>query len=204
MEHGYKTLISAPVGEYKEKGSKFLAYAAHVQSEEDIKEFLEQVRKEHPKSRHLCYAYILGDQKETQFANDDGEPSGTAGKPILNQILSADLSYCCVGVIRYFGGTKLGASGLVRAYKSAAENALNQAKIKNLEICQLFSLKFDYEVNGVVNGLVNKYNAQIVEQAFEMDCFYLLALEQNLASKFEEELVLLNSLKFKKEGLQAI
>lgn len=204
MEHGYKTLVKAPIGEYKEKGSKFIGYAGHVKSDEDVKAFLDEVRKEHPKSRHLCYAYILGDKKETQFVNDDGEPSGTAGKPILNQILSADLTYTCVGVIRYFGGTKLGASGLVRAYKSAAEDCLNQAEIKSLTIYQMYGVRFSYDMNGSVNSLINKLNLKIVDQKFEMDGYYTLAVEQDRTKNFEEEIALLNTVKCKKEALKAL
>lgn len=120
----YLTLLAPSTGEYKEKGSKFLAYAYNIDHEDSLQEIIGMLRSEHIKARHFCYAYRIGTDNNRFRANDDGEPSGTAGKPILSQIISFGLSNTIVVVVRYFGGTKLGASGLVHAYKEAAREAL--------------------------------------------------------------------------------
>lgn len=128
-EDSFYTLATPSEGEYKEKGSKFLAFAYPVKTEEDIKNHIEGLKKKFYDARHHCYAYMLGYEKDVFRANDDGEPSSTAGKPILGQILSADISDVLIVVVRYFGGKKLGASGLIYAYKTAAATAIENAKI---------------------------------------------------------------------------
>ncbi|PLX14682.1 MAG: YigZ family protein, partial [Marinilabiliales bacterium] len=125
----YLTISKPSEGLFKDRGSKFLAFAYPVSSEEEIKAFQEQLRSDYHDARHHCYAYMLGPKKENYRANDDGEPSSTAGKPILGQIRSFDLTNILIVVIRYFGGTKLGVGGLINAYKTAAEEALKNAKI---------------------------------------------------------------------------
>lgn len=128
-EDSFYTLEAPATGEYKEKGSKFLAFAYPVKTQEDIKNHLDNLKKKYYDARHHCYAYMLGYSKEVFRANDDGEPSSTSGKPILGQILSADISDVLIVVVRYFGGKKLGASGLIQAYKTAAMMAIENAKI---------------------------------------------------------------------------
>ena len=204
MSYTYKILCNRPEGEYKEKGSKFIGYGAHVANEEEVKLFIESVRKLHPKSRHCCYAYILGDHQETQVVNDDGEPSGTAGKPILNQILSAELTYCCVGVIRYFGGTKLGASGLVRAYKAGAEDALNNGAFIEKQLLQVVQLSYNYDLIGPVNSLINKLKCKVVKQQFEMSCVSEIAILPEQQSKLEEEAILIKGLKVELLDISAL
>ncbi len=125
----YKTIEEASTGIYKEKGSKFLAFAYPVATEYEVKDILDGLKKEYYDARHHCYAYVLGADKDKFRANDDGEPSSTGGKPILGQILSNDLTNIFIVVVRYFGGTKLGVSGLINAYRSAASDAINNAKI---------------------------------------------------------------------------
>ncbi|MEM6700850.1 MAG: YigZ family protein, partial [Bacteroidota bacterium] len=129
MSDQYKTLAAPSTGEFKDRGSKFFAYAFPVETETEVATALEQVKKEHFKARHHCYAYRLGMDKNNFRANDDGEPSGMAGRPILGQIDSWELTDVFIVVVRYFGGTKLGTSGLINAYKKSAMDALEQAEI---------------------------------------------------------------------------
>ena len=129
LDDTYKTIASTSEGIYKEKGSKFLAFAIPVVSEAEIKEHIDKIKKEYYDARHHCYAYILGADKATYRINDDGEPSGTAGRPIHGQLLSKDLTNTLVVVVRYFGGIKLGVSGLITAYKAATKDALDNAVV---------------------------------------------------------------------------
>lgn len=164
----YQTLAALSQGIYKEKGSKFLAYAKSVYTEEDIKTLLNQVKKEHPKARHHCYAYRLGmDKKANYRANDDGEPSGTAGKPILGQIDSYELTNVMVIIVRYFGGTKLGVSGLIRAYKTATKIAFEEADLITKKIMCHFELSFDYISMNAVMKIIKKEDLQITKQFYE-------------------------------------
>jgi uncharacterized YigZ family protein len=140
----YHTLKQLSTGMYKEKGSKFIALAVPCYSEDDVKFYLEQWRKEHFQSRHLCYAYRLGWKKDRYRANDDGEPNNSAGAPILGQIQSFDLTNVLVGVVRYFGGTKLGVGGLIQAYKTAAYEALNAGEIQICELKRHFNVTVSF------------------------------------------------------------
>ena len=140
----YYTLSKPSEGIFKDKGSKFIAKAFPVFSETEIKAIQEQLRSEYHDARHHCYAYMLGADKKVFRANDDGEPSSTAGKPILGQIKSFELTNVLIVVIRYFGGTKLGVSGLIHAYKTATEEALKNAEIVKKTLLDYYQLKFDY------------------------------------------------------------
>ena len=144
MTDTYQTIAAPSVGEYKEKGSKFIAYTFAVHSEAEVKAQLEGLKKEHSKARHHCYAYRLGLDGKLFRANDDGEPSGTAGRPILGQIDSFGLSNVLAVVVRYFGGTKLGTAGLKRAYKESTKAAFQQAVIVEKIVEDQFSITFDY------------------------------------------------------------
>lgn len=152
----YQTIAAPCMGVYKEKGSKFIAYAFEVHSEQDVKAFLEEVRQEHFKARHHCYAYRIGLEGKRFRANDDGEPSGTAGRPILGQIDSFGLANVLVIVVRYFGGTKLGTSGLKRAYKSSTIDALEQASIEERIVEQHFEVVFEYAATSAVMNFLKK------------------------------------------------
>ena len=134
MVEAYKTLSKKGEGVYKEKGSKFLAFAYHVENDEAIRDVLEDIKKVYFDARHHCYAYVLGPERKVFRANDDGEPNHSAGDPILGQINSKELTNTLVVVVRYFGGTKLGVSGLITAYRTAAEEALDAAQITTIEI----------------------------------------------------------------------
>lgn len=145
----------------KEKSSKFYAYAYPVKTEEDIQVYIDQLKKDHLKARHYCYAYILGPDKMQFRANDDGEPSGTAGKPILGQIEKLNLTDTLVVVVRYFGGTKLGTSGLIKAYKESAAIALNQASIKEFFIMAKVLITTSFDQIGPIMNLVSNSNLEI-------------------------------------------
>lgn len=162
----YKTLKNTAEGFYKEKGSKFFAFAYPADSEESVKHYLELLQKTHPKARHVCYAWITGKAGENQRANDDGEPSGTAGLPVLNQIKSAGLTNTVVAVVRYFGGVKLGTAGLRNAYKTAAANALSKAGIIEKAETRCIEVTYNYEDTGMVMQIVNTHKLKILHQAY--------------------------------------
>lgn len=172
------TIASLSSGEFRDRGSKFLAYAFPVRSENECQLRLEEVRKEHPKARHHCYAYRLGLDKNNFRANDDGEPSGTAGRPILGQIDSFNLTNVFVVVVRYFGGTLLGTSGLIHAYRSSAMEALRQAEIVEQVLEDIFQLTFDYALMSDVMNAVKKLELRILSQEFNLDGRLEVAIRQ--------------------------
>ena len=179
----YKEIKSATTGVYKEKGSKFIAYSFPVHSEENVKEKLEEVKKLEHSARHHCYAYILKPDKSAQRANDDGEPSSTAGKPILGQILSNDLTNILIVVVRYFGGVKLGVPGLIRSYKTAALDAISNSEIITKIIKEQFAVSFKYPQMNEVMRLVKEYNLELVNTDFQIECNLIFAVAK---SKSEE------------------
>ncbi|MCB0594055.1 MAG: YigZ family protein [Lewinellaceae bacterium] len=162
----YKTVAGPAHGEYKDRGSKFLAYAFPVYAEEEWQARLEEVRREHPKARHHCYAYRLGLDGNNFRANDDGEPSGTAGRPILGQIDSFELVNILVIVVRYFGGTLLGASGLINAYRESAADALNHAQVVERTVEEIYRITFDYALMSQVMGSIKSLDLEMVRQDF--------------------------------------
>ncbi|MEN8928135.1 MAG: YigZ family protein [Flavobacteriales bacterium] len=167
----YQTLKSTSESLFKEKGSKFFGYAFSVFNEEEVKEKLDEIRKLHNTARHHCYGYRLGvGQEERYRANDDGEPSNSAGKPIYGQLLSAEITNVLIVVVRYFGGTKLGVGGLISAYKIAAKEAIDSGIIVTKEIMNYFQIQFDYlEMSGVMN-YVKHQKLEVVSQVFEANC----------------------------------
>ncbi len=170
MIESYHTIKGKAFGEYREKGSKFFAYAHHIESEEEIKEWNAFYRKEHPKARHWCYAYRLDLEGKMFRANDDGEPSGTAGKPILGQIDSKSLTKVLVLVVRYFGGKKLGASGLINAYRTSAANSLKEAKIIEIKIRSYYEVAFAYERMNDLMRMLKHDELKIIEQSYDQQC----------------------------------
>jgi uncharacterized YigZ family protein len=162
----YNTITAASEGIFTDRGSKFIAYAFPIKSEEEIKEYLEEIKKEHWKARHHCYAWRLGIDGNTYRANDDGEPSGTAGKPILGQLDSFEITDTLVVVVRYFGGTKLGVGGLINAYKSAAIDALEQVEIISKTIDNYYKIIYDYSVTSQIMNFINHYELNIIDQQF--------------------------------------
>lgn len=170
MDDHFLTISSVSEGEYKDKGSKFLAFAYPVSSEEEIKEILQSKKKEYYDARHVCYAYRLGFPDEHYRVNDDGEPSGTAGKPIYGQILSAGITDVLILVVRYFGGTKLGVSGLINAYREAARSAIEENRIKQQIITKTLKINFSYErLNDVMRVLKDEQLSDYT-QDFQLDC----------------------------------
>ena len=166
----YKTLLEASSGVYKEKGSKFYSYAYPIDSETDVKIFLQKIKKEHHSARHHCFAYVIGKDGTKFRANDDGEPSGTAGKPILGQINSNSLTNILIIVVRYFGGTLLGTSGLIRAYRAAAAHAIQNGKIVIRTIKKQILIKFPYPLINEVMKVLKEGSYKPIEQEFGDVC----------------------------------
>lgn len=170
MVFSYHTIQGPSTGLYKEKGSKFMAFAYPVSSEVEVKAMLAGLRKEYFDARHHCYAYVLGPEKNLYRASDDGEPNHSAGDPILGQIRSRQLTNVLVVVVRYFGGVKLGVSGLITAYKEAAADALQQAIIKEEEVTNVYTLTYDYAATPDVMKMVKDVDLDILNQSFDDRC----------------------------------
>ena len=179
----YKMLSAPGEGLYKEKGSKFIASAFTVTSEEEVKKALAEVKKKYFDARHHCYAYMIGPDKQCFRSSDDGEPSGTAGKPILNQILSKDVTNVCVVVTRYFGGIKLGVSGLINAYKTAAREALDNAVVIEKTVDEVYSLEFGYPLMNEVMRVMKEEGLEQRNPQFEMDCYLEFSTRKNNADQ---------------------
>lgn len=186
----YKTISTQTEGLYKEKGSKFISFAFHVESEEEVKEIMDRLKKEYYDARHHCYAWRMGNRGEHTRSVDDGEPSSTAGRPILGQILSHELTYILIVVIRYFGGTKLGVSGLIQAYKEAASDALREAEIVERTIDSTVKIRFDYLLMNSVMSVIKEFSPNILEQHFDNDCTMELSIRNreydSMVSKLEK------------------
>jgi uncharacterized YigZ family protein len=186
----YKTITAASEEIlFKEKNSKFFGYAFPVTSEEEVKEILDQLKKEHFSARHWCYAYQIGTEKIQYRANDDGEPNNSAGMPIYGQIQSFEVTNILIVVVRYFGGVKLGVGGLISAYKTAAQMAMENATIIEKTIDKHFIISFGYAHMNKVMRIIKEKNLQIVSQKMEMDCEIEIATRkknvQNLLDTFE-------------------
>jgi uncharacterized YigZ family protein len=166
----YKTIRKPAKGLYKEKGSRFLAFAYPVTSQEEVRQLLESLRKEYHDARHHCYAYMIGSERLTWRINDDGEPSGTGGRPILGQINSAVLTNILIVVIRYFGGTLLGVSGLINAYKTAAAEAIRNSEIIERTLHDYFVITFPYISMNDVMKILKEEEAGQSDQSFAMEC----------------------------------
>ena len=163
----YRTIEKSAEGFYREKGSKFTAYAFPCSDEEEAKGIIARLRKENPSARHVCFAWRFGTDRYHDRFSDDGEPNNSAGKPIFGQILAFDLTNVLIAVVRIFGGTKLGVGGLVRAYKTAAEDALQQAKIIERSVCNYYRLTFPAEETGKAMQILSASDAQILEHGFD-------------------------------------
>ncbi|MCB0630807.1 MAG: YigZ family protein [Saprospiraceae bacterium] len=181
MKDTYHTISSPSTGEFRDRGSKFLSYAFSVYDETTIDGHLEEIKKMHPKARHHCYAWRLGLDGNQFRANDDGEPSGTAGRPILGQIDSFELTNVLVIVVRYFGGTKLGTSGLIHAYKVSTAAALEQAEIEERQLERVYAFTFGYELMSDVMNAVKQYGAEIIQQEFTDKGHIRIAIRQSEA-----------------------
>lgn len=182
----YFSIESPSEGLFKDRGSKFLSFAYPIEKEEDIKAHLQQLRKLHSAARHHCYAFRLGADKSIFRANDDGEPGNTAGKPILGQIQSKDLTNVLVVVVRYFGGTLLGAGGLINAYKLAAADALNAARIVEKTVNEVYRVEFSYEAMNEVMKLVKHESLSLSAKQFEAPCFIEFSIRKQEGGRIYE------------------
>ena len=188
MDDTYLTISRTSEGIYKEKMSKFLAFAIPVSSVEDVKKQLEKYQKEYYDARHVCWAYMLGSQRTDFRSNDNGEPSGTAGKPILGQINSAGLTDILIVVVRYFGGIKLGTSGLIVAYREAASEAIAANEIIERQVEDEVHFGFEYPLTNEVMRIVKEEGPTIVSQIFDMDCEMTLRIRRSLMDNLKKRL----------------
>ena len=188
MTDEFKTIKNTCEGFYSEKRSKFLAFAHHVESVDDIKELLVQYRKKYYDARHVCYAYMLGPERLEFRANDDGEPSSTAGKPILGQINAAELTDILIVVVRYYGGVNLGTSGLIVAYREAAADALAHCEMEWRQVEDVITYSFAYPMMNDVMRIVKEMNPRIVSQTFDNTCEIRLAIRQSEADQLRSRL----------------
>lgn len=187
MQDTYKTILNITEPSlYKDKGSKFYGYAFPVHTEEEITLHIEKLKKEHHKARHWCYAWRMGDSYEQYRINDDGEPSGSAGLPIYGQIQSKEVTNILIVVVRYFGGTKLGVSGLVTAYKTAAQWVLEQSEIVTKTIDNKYQLKFSYTDMNKVQRIFKQMPVEILSQQMEMDCTFIIGIRKSESEKVIE------------------
>lgn len=185
----YKTITDAiSEGFYSEKRSKFLAFAIHVTSEEEVKETVDKYRRKYYDARHVCYAYVLGPERTVFRANDDGEPSSTAGKPIMGQINRLELTDVLVIVVRYYGGINLGTGGLIVAYRTAAANALDKCEIQTLFCEETIEHDFPYIMMDGVMRVIRNNNARILSQKYDNTCEFKLSIKRSLAGKLKAEL----------------
>ena len=184
----YKTIAAPSEGIYTEKRSKFIAIALPVRTVEEVKQYLETYQKKYYDARHVCYAYMLGHERKDFRANDNGEPSGTAGKPILGQINSYELTDVLIIVVRYFGGIKLGTSGLIVAYRTAASEALTNAKIEERTVDDTLTVLFEYPFMNDVMRIVKEEQPDILEQSYDMDCRMTLRIRRSMMNKLRARL----------------
>jgi uncharacterized YigZ family protein len=190
----FKTVQSESEGFFKDKGSKFLSFVYPVESEEEVKQKLDALRKKYFDARHHCYAYMLGETERRFRANDDGEPNHSAGDPILGQIRSKGITNVLIVVVRYFGGVKLGVGGLIAAYKTAAESALASAKIIENEIRQKIRITYSYSSTPEVMRLVKDFELNIITQTFEEECVLKGSFKVKIEDELTKQLHLLKSL----------
>ena len=181
----YLEIQSDTIGIYKEKGSKFIAYAFPVHTESDIKARIDEVKKTEPSASHYCYAYILKHDMSLQRTNDDGEPSSSAGKPILGQIISNKITNILIIVVRYFGGIKLGIPGLIRSYKTAAHNSILEGTIITKTIKEYYQLNFKYNSMNNVMRIIKEFNLEIVQTDFQLECKLIFAVLKSKANTIE-------------------
>jgi uncharacterized YigZ family protein len=184
MAQHYRIITSEGEGLYKEKGSKFLAFAKSVESEEEVKVSLDALRKQFFDARHHCYAFEIGVKQRQTRANDDGEPNHSAGDPILGQIKSNELTNVLVVVVRYFGGTKLGVSGLINAYKTAAKEALSQCTIEDKIVTQNLKIHYPYDSTSQVMRLIDEFSLKINEQIYLESCTLDAEIDEDIKPKF--------------------
>ena len=188
MTDEYRTIANSAEGYYTDKRSKFLAFIHHVENVDEIKDILAAYRKKYYDARHVCYAYMLGAERKDFRANDDGEPSSTAGKPILGQINSNELTDVLIVVVRYYGGVNLGTSGLIVAYREAAADAISHAKIETRQVEETVVYTFAYPAMNDVMRIVKEMQPRIVEQTFDNTCKIVLGIRKSEAEQLRQRL----------------
>lgn len=190
FDDAYRTIESAAEGIFRDKGSKFIAYAYPIRSEDEVKPIIASLRAEHTKARHFCYAYRLTPDRSVFRINDDGEPSGTAGRPILNCLLSEDVTNILMVVVRYFGGTLLGVPGLINAYKTASIEAIKVSSIISKTVNDVYEIYFDYLQMNDVMKLVKEENILVLAQQFDTNCVLKLEIRKaqlnQILNKFDK------------------
>ena len=197
MIDSYRTIQSKSEGTYSELRSKFLAFAHPVTTVEEVKELVDAYAKKYYDARHVCYAYMLGHERLVFRANDNGEPSGTAGKPILGQINSNELTNILIIVVRYFGGVKLGTSGLIQAYKAAAAEAIAAATIIEKTVDEEITITFEYPLMNQVMRVVKEEEPAILSQTFDNDCLMTLAIRASQMPRLRDRLTKIDGLRMK-------
>ena len=195
----YKTIAAIAEGTYSEKRSKFLAFAIPVETVEQVKQYVAEYQKRYYDARHACYAYMLGAERTDFRANDNGEPSGTAGKPILGQINSYGLTNILIIVVRYFGGIKLGTGGLIVAYRQAAIEALENAQIIEKTVDDDITFSFEFPMMNAVMKVVKDLNPQILSQSYDTNCTMTLRIRRGLIPQLRERLSKVETLNFIEE-----
>ena len=188
MTDEFKTIATTSEGYYTEKRSKFLAFAHHVETIDEVKELLASYRKKYYDARHVCYAYMLGASREEFRANDDGEPSSTAGKPILGQINSNELTDILIVVVRYYGGVNLGTSGLIVAYREAAADAIAHATIETRQVEEIITYTFAYPQMNDVMRIVKEMNPRVLSQTYDNTCEICLSIRKSEAEQLRQRL----------------
>ncbi len=184
----FKTIRDKSEGTYSELRSKFLAFAHHVTTVEEAMALVEQYQKKYYDARHVCWAYMLGAERETFRSNDNGEPSGTAGKPILGQINSNELTDIIILIVRYFGGVKLGTSGLIVAYRTAAAEAIANAEIETRTVDEEYTFSFEYPLMNSVMKVARDMEARIINQSYDMDCQMTLSVRRGKMQELQEKI----------------
>ncbi|MBO7100262.1 MAG: YigZ family protein [Bacteroidaceae bacterium] len=184
----FKTIKDKSEGTYSELRSKFLAFAHHVTTVDEAMALVEQYQKKYYDARHVCWAYMIGPERETFRSNDNGEPSGTAGKPILGQINSNELTDIIILVVRYFGGVKLGTSGLIVAYKTAAAEAIANAEIETRTVDEEYTFSFEYPLMNSIMKVARDMDARIISQSYDMDCQMTLSIRRGKMQELQEKI----------------
>ncbi|HWZ03658.1 MAG TPA: YigZ family protein [Mucilaginibacter sp.] len=197
FEDTYSTIENPAEGLFRDRGSKFLGFAYPISSESEVKPIIAKLKSEHPKANHHCSALRLGIDRSVFRINDDGEPSGTAGRPILNTLLSRDLTNIAVVVVRYFGGTLLGVPGLINAYKTATEEALNNAVVIEKTVNDFYTVHFDYLLMNDIMRIIKEDNLQIISQNFDTECSVQLSIRKTQVNQVLGKVNKLSGLKVK-------
>lgn len=196
FEDTYRTVESPSEGIFKDRGSKFLAYVFPLEDADYFKQHVRMLKELHPKANHYCWAYRLTTDRSVYRLNDDGEPAGTAGRPILNTLLSADLTNVLTVVVRYFGGTLLGVPGLINAYKSAAQTGIENAKVIEQQIHDVYALSFEYLQMNDVMRIIKQHDVQVLHQEFALTCDLSVTIRQMDVNKILKQFSLIEGLQF--------